>query len=403
MSQLAKATQPTRRESGGPAERRLLAECFADVRAYTLALCEPLAVEDHVLQNMPDVSPTKWHLAHTTWFFERFILARTVSDYGAWEPQYYTLFNSYYHAFSEMHPRPERGQLSRPTVREVLDYRRAIDARLCDLIDSCDAATFEEISELVELGCHHEQQHQELILTDIKYNLFRNPLLPVYRERAASDPRLRAKSEWEFFEGGVREIGHAGPGFAFDNEGPRHEVLLRPFVLATLAVTNAEFLGFVEDKGYARPEFWLDLGHARIRETGQSHPLYWQPQGNRWQQYTLAGPAALEPDEPVCHVSFLEADAFARWAGRRLPSEAEWEVAVASLPIEGNFADRGRLHPEVAAVAPETGIRQAFGDVWEWTASPYLGYPGFRPAPGAVGEYNGKFMCNQYVLRGGSC
>ena len=401
------AAEETRSQTGGAAprpDRRSLIDWFVGVRDFTLSLCEPLALEDYVLQNMADVSPTKWHLAHTTWFFERFILREHVRDYEPWDSRYFFLFNSYYHTVGEMHSRPKRGQLSRPTVEEVRAYRREIDERLGAFISECGEATLAQIAPLVELGCHHEQQHQELLLTDIKYNLSCNPLLPVYREAPKSaSAAAPAKRTWITFEGGVREIGHAGSGFFFDNEGPRHEVLLRRYALASQLVTNAEFLAFLEDGGYERHELWLDLGYAAIREEGWNHPLYWFRRDGEWMQYTLGGPVPLEEAEPVCHVSCFEADAFARWAGHRLPSEAEWEVAAADLPVEGNLAENGRFHAEAAASGSGEAPVQIYGDVWEWTASPYVGYPGYRPLPGAIGEYNGKFMCNQYVLRGGSC
>jgi ergothioneine biosynthesis protein EgtB len=375
------------------------------VREFTLSLCKPLAPEDHVLQNMPDVSPTKWHLAHTTWFFERFVLDDFGSGYTPFDSRYYFLFNSYYNTLGDMQARPKRGQLSRPTVEEVFAYRREIDRRSKDLLFECDEATLAQIAERIELGCHHEQQHQELVLTDIKYNLSCNPLLPAYREAPKSASVARAeKRSWITGEAGVHEIGWAGAGFCFDNEGPRHEVLLHPHALASHPVTNADFRAFLEDGGYERHELWLDLGWARAANEGWKHPLYWHPQDGEWFQYTLGGSRPLDPDEPVCHVSFFEADAFARWSGKRLPGEAEWEVAAADQPLAGNLAESGRFH---VAAAPGSraggGFSQLYGDVWEWTASPYVGYPGYRPAPGAIGEYNGKFMCNQFVLRGGSC
>jgi len=387
-----------------PARSRAeLCEWFEAVRAFTLLLCEPLAVEDYVLQNMPDVSPTKWHLAHTTWFFERFILREHAAGYEAWHPHYDFLFNSYYNAVGEMHARPQRGQLSRPTVAEVIRYREAVEARLQGFLSDCDAPTFARVAPLLTLGCHHEQQHQELILTDLKYNLHCNPLLPAYHEApkavtAVSD----ARPTWLHFDGGIREIGHAGGGFCFDNEEPRHEILLRPFVLSSQLVSNGEFLEFVEARGYERPELWLDLGYAGVRAQRRRHPLYWYRQAGAWMQYTLGGPVPLELAEPVCHVSFFEADAFARFAGHRLPTEGEWETAAADQPLDGNLAERRRFHVEPASRGGGV-LSQIYGDVWEWTASPYTGYPGYRPPAGAIGEYNGKFMCNQYVLRGGSC
>jgi ergothioneine biosynthesis protein EgtB len=402
---------PVMTESREPSEdpalardRAGLADRYAAVRGFTLRLCEPLAPEDQVLQNMPDVSPTKWHLAHTTWFFERFILADFVADYRPWHPRYDFLFNSYYNAFGGMHARPDRGKLSRPTAEEVLAYRREIDARMVGLLYDCAEDVLDRVAELVVLGCHHEQQHQELVLTDIKYNFSCSPLLPAYREHKSSVLAASAPpSSWVALPGGIHEIGHAGGAFAFDNESPRHEVLLRPAALASRLVTNGEFLAFIDDGGYDRPELWLDLGAAAIRAGGWRSPLYWYQQDGEWMQFSLGGAVPLDACEPVCHVSYFEADAFARWSRARLPREAEWEVAVAALEIRGNFADDGRFHPESAPFDAVAGLAQAYGDVWEWTSSDYTGYPGYRPSDGALGEYNGKFMCNQYVLRGGSC
>ncbi len=390
-----------------PPQARRGAVCPADlaaryraVRAQTEWLCEPLAIEDHVLQCVPDASPTRWHLAHTTWFFERFLLQENINGYVPVDEQFYFLFNSYYQALGPMHARASRGQLSRPTVVEILAYRAEVDARLVRFLDEADADTCRRIAPLLELGCNHEQQHQELMLTDLKVNLSHNPLLPAYRALAPAETATPPVQTWVAFEGGIHTIGTDGPGFFYDNEGPRHDVLLQPYALASRLVTNGEFLEFVSEGGYRRPEFWLDLGMARVRAEDWTQPLYWFERDGQWMDYTLGGARPLALAAPISHLSYFEADAYARWAGLRLPTEAEWEVAARGLPQTGNLLDARRFAPQVAAAKP--GLQQMFGDVWEWTSSAYAAYPRYRPAPGAVGEYNGKFMCNQYVLRGGS-
>ena len=388
------------------ADRHSARERFESIRHDTEALTTNLAPEDQSIQSMPDVSPTKWHLAHTTWFFETFILSRFDADYQVFDPAFGYLFNSYYEAAGPRHPRPERGLLSRPTVDMVAAYRDHVTAAMARLIESAGEPLWREFAPLLELGVQHEQQHQELILMDIKHVFSSNPLLPAYRAPQLHVQAPASPSGWADFVGGLEEIGHIGSGFAFDNEGPRHKTWLEPFRLAAQPVTSGEYLAFIEDRGYSRPEFWLSDGWAVIREQGWQAPLYWRHEGGEWSIFTLSGRRRLNPVEPVCHVSFYEADAFARWAGKRLPTEAEWETAAADLPVSGNFADRGHLHPcaEGEPSAGENGslLRQMFGDVWEWTASPYRPYPRFRPAAGAIGEYNGKFMCNQMVLRGGA-
>ena len=349
---------------------------------------------------MDDASPVKWHLAHTTWFFETFILERWQPQYRPFHPDFRVLFNSYYQTVGRQHPRPQRGLLSRPTLEEVLAYRRHVDRHLQELL-SPGADHGAELCASVELGLHHEQQHQELIVTDIKHMLSCNPLHPVYRERSESSAGESVALVWSSHAGGVHEIGHEGHGFCFDNEEPRHRVIVEPFELASRLTTNGEFLEFIADGGYERPELWLSDAWSVLQARAWRAPLYWERQGAGWFAMTLAGLRRLRPDEPVCHVSYYEADAFARWAGARLPTEAEWEVATAGVPVTGNFAESGWLHP---TPAPQTeGPAQLFGDVWEWTQSPYVPYPGYRPPAGALGEYNGKFMCNQLVLRGGSC
>jgi ergothioneine biosynthesis protein EgtB len=383
------------------AQRLAALSRLTEIRGESAALTANLTPEDQSIQSMPDVSPTKWHLGHTTWFFETFILARFDPDYRRFDPAFAYLFNSYYEAAGPRHPRPERGLLSRPTVDLVGTYRDYVTAAMARLIERADGATWPEIAPLLELGFHHEQQHQELILMDIKHVFSINPLLPSYQA-----PQLRpqiepAAQDWVDFAGGLVEIGHDGQGFAFDNEGPRHKVWLEPFRLATRPVTCGDYLAFIEEGGYRRPEFWLSDGWATLREQRWEAPFYWRREPEGWSIFTLSGSRRLDPAEPLCHVSFYEADAFAKWAGRRLPTEAEWEIAAAGLPVAGNFADSRRLHP-AAAGEKGKGLRQMFGDVWEWTASPYVPYPRFRAAAGAIGEYNGKFMCSQMVLRGGA-
>jgi len=379
-----------------------LADRYRAVRALTEQLREPLTAEDCQAQSMPDCSPAKWHLAHTTWFFETFALATGAGSYRPFNPAFAVLFNSYYQQVGAQHPRADRGLLTRPSLSEVLAYRAHVDAALLDRLAAGDVA---RLADVVGLGLQHEQQHQELLLTDAKHLLGANPLRPVYR--AAPPPAAPAAlvtTGWCPYGGGVREIGAAGDAFAFDNEGPRHAVLLQPFALARRPVTNAEFAAFIDDGGYRRPELWLSDGWATVTARGWAAPLYWQRAVEGWREFTLAGVQPLAPRAPVCHVSFYEADAYATWAQARLPSEAEWEVAAAAAPVEGNLLDSGRLHPAAAAHQGEDrAVGQLFGDVWEWTRSAYAPYPGYRPPSGALGEYNGKFMCNQFVLRGGSC
>ncbi len=379
-----------------------LVERYRLVRATTSALAARLTAEDCAVQSMADASPVKWHLAHTTWFFETFVLCGHEPERRPFHPDYRVLFNSYYNAVGAKHPRPDRGLLTRPSLDEVLDYRAHVDAAMHALLERGDLAP--ELAALVLLGTHHEQQHQELILTDVKHLLSCNPMKPAYEKNWPLTPIRGRETQWIGFEAGLHDIGHDGPAFAFDNEGPRHRVWIPAFEIASHPVTHGDFLRFMDDGGYRRPELWLSAGWDAVAARGWSAPLYWEHGPDGWHTFTLHGMAPVEPNTPVCHVSLYEADAFARWAGARLPTEAEWELAAAAVPREGNFLESGALHPLALREAPREGaMAQAFGDVWEWTRSDYAPYPGFRPAAGAVGEYNGKFMVNQYVLRGGSC
>lgn len=387
-----------------PASEALLAG-FRAVRASTEALAAPLSAEDQQAQSMPDASPTKWHLAHTTWFFERLVLVEHVPGYAPFDPRFDVLFNSYYVALGPRHPRPRRGLLTRPSLEEVRRWRAHVDEAVTralgrDALGDLARAT-------LELGLYHEQQHQELLLTDVKHLLAQSPLAPAYsprlepRREGGPAPRLA----WHEHPGGRVEVGAPDHGpFSFDNERARHEALLRPFRLASRPVTCGEWLAFMDDGGYRRPELWLSDGWAAAQERGWEAPLYWRRgEDGAWREFTLAGLEPLDLAAPVAHVSYYEADAFARWAGKRLPTEQEWEVFAAAAPVEGNLLDPARLRPRACAGERRGGPAQLFGDVWEWTSSAYSPYPGFRPAAGAVAEYNGKFMVNQLVLRGGSC
>jgi ergothioneine biosynthesis protein EgtB len=374
------------------------------VRRQTEELCETLVAEDCVIQTMPEASPTKWHLAHTTWFFETFLVKAHVPGYRSLHPQYAFLFNSYYNAAGKMHARPQRGLISRPTLKETFDYREHVDSRVQDFLENCDQQKLQLLAPLILLGINHEQQHQELMLTDIKHVFSMNPLRPVFREQKRPKPPGTAELRWQDYSEGIYSVGHEGLGFHFDNEEPRHPVFLAPFSLASRLVTNQEYLAFINEGGYQRPEFWLSLGWIAVNEKGWTAPLYWENRDGSWWQMTLAGLREVDLREPVCHVSYFEADAYARWAGARLPSEDEWEVASKDAPLRGNFLEAGYFHPAPLASQHAHGaLCQMFGDVWQWTRSAYAPYPGYEPAVGALGEYNGKFMCNQYVLRGASC
>jgi ergothioneine biosynthesis protein EgtB len=371
---------------------------FTEIRETTLRITASLSPEDQMLQSMPDASPTKWHLAHTTWFFETFVLLPHMSGYQAFDPHFQYLFNSYYKQLGSHPNRGSRGLMSRPSLDRVHAYRSHVDAAVLCLLEHAG----EEVLTLVELGLNHEQQHQELILTDIKHALWSSPLAP---ERAAASHSSAPASPltWIDVEGGIHLIGHEGTDFAFDNESPRHEVLLRAFRIASRPVTNGEYLEFMQDGGYRRPDLWLSDGWDKVCAEAWSAPLYWERKEKEedhasWSQFTLSGLKDVDPAEPICHISYYEADAYSRWRGSRLPSEEEWEVAAGRIPARGGFLHDSAVHPHPAGAAP-----QMFGDVWEWTSSPYVAYPGFKPAEGLIGEYNGKFMVNQLVLRGGSC
>lgn len=372
---------------------------FLQVRSTTLQLIEPLSEEDAMVQSMPDASPAKWHVAHTTWFFETFILAAR-PGYRVFDPAYRLLFNSYYKALGSHPLRNQRGLFSRPSFSTVLSYHAYVNDAVERLLRGDPEP---QVLELIELGMHHEQQHQELILTDILHGFWSQPLRPAYT--TASPPLASehaAPLHWISHPGGVVEIGAAGDGFTFDNEHPRHAVLLAPHRLASRLTTNAEYLDFINDKGYSRPELWLSDGWDVVCREGWQAPLYWERSDGQWSEFSLQGLQPLNPTAPVAHVSYFEADAFARWAQARLPLESEWESAAQGHAVGGNLLDSGALQPLPANVEAAAQETQLFGDLWEWTASAYLAYPGFRPEAGAVGEYNGKFMCNQFVLRGGS-
>ncbi len=362
---------------------------YETVRAATRRLCEPLAIEDQVVQSMPDVSPTKWHLAHTSWFFETFVLV--ASGERPYDDAFGYLFNSYYNAVGVQYPRAQRGLMTRPTVAEVWRYRDDVDRRMQRRLER---GLDDALAAVVELGLQHEQQHQELMLTDIKHVLSHSP-----SAYGGAPPRARPALPlaWHEHPGGSIELGYGGEGFSFDNERPRHRAWVPPFALASRLVTTAEYRAFIDDGGYRRPELWLSEGWDWLQREQITAPLYWRD-GERL--FTLAGERAHEPSEPVVHVSLYEADAYARWSGHRLPREHELELLLAAQPVAGNFVESGALHP---AAASGGGLQQLFGDAWEWTQSAYAAYPGYRPPPGALGEYNGKFMCNQHVLRGGSC
>ncbi|MGD8569044.1 MAG: ergothioneine biosynthesis protein EgtB [Gammaproteobacteria bacterium] len=385
-------------------KRDSLAEEYLRVRSQTETLCQPLETDDYATQTMADVSPTKWHIAHVSWFFETFLLTPYLKNYKPFHPQYAHLFNSYYETVGTFHPRPQRGLLNRPTVKEIFQYRRHVDNHMQELLNQGSHADRADIQLRTRVGLNHEQQHQELMLTDIKHVFANNPLKPAYHNINLSRRQQSSPLDWLHHDGGLVETGYNGSGFCYDNELPVHKSYLEPFKVATRLVTNGEFMEFMKDNGYQRADLWLSDAWSTVQKSQWRAPLYWQNIDNEWWHMTLAGMQPVDKHAPVCHVSFFEADAFARWAGKRLPSEAEWEIIAKEQSIAGNLREKGILHPMATRLSDNTqSLQQMYGDVWEWTLSPYSPYPRFQPLPGSLGEYNGKFMCSQFVLRGGSC
>mgnify|MGYP002279468404 CR=1 FL=1 len=400
MSQMNTAT-PALRDLDIPS----LYQAFCDVRAESESICKPLEIEDYGIQTMPDVSPPKWHLAHTSWFFETFILKPFVKNYSVFHPKYEHLFNSYYEQVGSFHPRPERGLLSRPTVAEIYEYRQYVDKQMGELLVSLtnqipDKKDQAEILKRTGIGLNHEQQHQELMLTDIKHIFANNPLKPVYLDLKPTPQTNASPLEWFKHPAGIYKIGYSGEDYSFDNEGPAHKVYLEPFAIASRLTTNAEFLEFIKVGGYDNPAYWLSDGWKKVQTEQWQQPFYWSKEKNIWYEMTLTGMRPLDLQAPVSHVSLYEANAYANWLDKRLPTEQEWEVAASQYEITGNFREQGFLQP---IVSTQNETSQFFGDVWEWTQSSYSPYPGYKAAAGALGEYNGKFMSSQFVLRGGSC
>ncbi len=400
MSQMITATSALREP-----DITSIYQAFCDVRTESESICKPLEIEDYGVQTMPDVSPPKWHLAHTSWFFETFILKPFVKNYSVFHPKYEHLFNSYYEQVGTFHPRPERGLLSRPTVAEIFEYRQYIDKQMGELLVSLTNQIAcpndqKNILTRTKIGLNHEQQHQELMFTDIKHNFANNPLKPGYRDLKPT-PQVNANPlHWLEYPAGTYKMGYRGDDYSFDNEGPEHKVYLESFAIADRLTTNEEFLLFIEAGGYHNPADWLSDGWKKVQTEQWQHPFYWSKENDDWFEMTLAGMRPLDMNAPISHVSFYEANAYANWLDKRLPTEQEWEVAASQLEIKGNFREHGYLQP----IAADKNVSyQFFGDVWEWTQSSYSPYPGYKAAAGALGEYNGKFMSNQFVLRGGSC
>lgn len=383
-------------------DRYELLDDYRRVRGFSHQLAEPLTTEDYVIQTMPDVSPTKWHLAHTSWFFEAFVLSKVYKDYKSIDPKYTYIFNSYYVQVGERHCRPKRGLLSRPTVNEIYEYRAYVDENMEKLFSQLPDDEFSEIAPVIEIGIHHEQQHQELIVTDIKHVFSENPLDPVYLPNTRENSNSNTEFNWFDFDEGIYNIGNKGNVFGYDNEFPLHKTLIQPFTFSSRLITNGEYIEFIEDEGYQKTSLWLSDGWSARTAGNWEAPLYWDNVQGEWWNFTLNGFKKVDKNEPVCHVSYYEADAFATWAGTRLPTEFEWEVVSSDLSLRGNFAEDGNFNP-VPNTNFDENIQQMYGDVWEWTRSPYSPYPGYKTLPGALGEYNGKFMCNQIVLKGGSC